>query len=216
MCFAIRLCILIGLCIALNHSVTTAADMIFPGKTWEQATPHSQGIDAGKLDAAIAWFEENVPRDGIKRLVIIRNGRVIWHGPQADRRHRVWSVTKAFTSTAHGLLIDDGKCTLDTLAKDHNPKLATHYANVTLRHLATMTSGIDGTGGSYDKDAQGRGDQNALVDPLPPFFAPGTKYQYWDEATQQYGFVLTQIAGESLHDLLQRRILGPIGIKKVS
>ena len=138
---------------------------------------------------------------------------MIWRGPEADRRQPVWSVTKAFTSTAHGLLIEDGKCTLDTLAADYNPKhLAEHYRRVTLRHLATMTSGYDGVGGSYDADDRKRSVQNALVGPLLPFFVPGTKYMYWDEATQQYGYVLTQIAGESLEDYLKRRVLDPIGI----
>jgi CubicO group peptidase (beta-lactamase class C family) len=141
---------------------------------------------------------------------------MIWKGQEADRKQRVWSVTKAFTSTAHGLLSDDGKCALNTLAKDYNPKLAEYYPAVTLRHLATMTSGIDGDGGSYDCDDQGRCDANSLVDLLPQFFPPGTRYQYWDEATQQYGYVLTQIAGEPLPELLQRRILGPIGIGGVS
>jgi CubicO group peptidase (beta-lactamase class C family) len=109
--------------------------------------------------------------------------------------------------------MEDGKGTLDTLARDYNPKdLAEHYPTVTLRHLATMTSGYDGVGGSYDFDEQHRGDENALIGPLPPFFAPGTKYQYWDEATQQYGYVLTQIAGEPLYDFLKRRIFAPIGI----
>ena len=85
---------------------------------------------------------------------------------------------------------------------------------MTLRHLATMTSGIDGVGGSYDADDQGRSDANALVAPQPPFFAPGTKYMYWDEATQHYGYVLTKIAGEPLDDYLKRRILDPIGISR--
>ena len=80
---------------------------------------------------------------------------------------------------------------------------------MTLRHLATMTSGLDGLGGGYDFDDQRRGDQNALVEPLPPFFPPGTKYMYWDEATQHYGYTLTQIAGESLEDYLKKRILDP-------
>jgi len=75
-----------------------------------------------------------------------------------------------------------------------------------------MTSGYDGVGGSYDFDELRRGDENALAAPLPAFFPPGTKYQYWDEATQQYGYVLTRIAGEPLYDLLKRRILDPIGI----
>ncbi len=206
---------LVLLLMATANRAATAADMSFPGKSWEQTSPQSQGVDSAKLKEAVAWLEQNLPHDGVKRLVIVRNGRMIWKGDQADRRQRVWSVTKAFTSTAHGLLIDDGKCTLDTLAKDYNPKLERYYPTVTLRHLATMTSGIDGVGGSYDCDAAGRCDANALVDPLPPFFPPGTKYQYWDEATQQYGFVLTKIAGTPLHDLLQRRILSPIGIQAI-
>ncbi|UCD51373.1 MAG: serine hydrolase [Phycisphaerales bacterium] len=186
--------------------------MAFPGAAWDEATPESQGIDSAKLQTAVDYLREHVGSNGAKRLLIIRNGRLIWKGPEFDRPQRVWSVTKAFTSTAHGLLIEDGKCTLETLAKDYNPDLAEYYPLVTLRYLATMTSGYDGVGGSYDFDEQRRGDENALAAPLPPFFPPGTKYQYWDEATQQYGYVLTQIAGEPLYDLLKRRILDPIGI----
>jgi len=189
--------------------------MVFPGAAWTEVTPESQYVDSTKLKAAVDYLRDHSGSNGVKRLIIVRNGRVIWKGPEVDRRQRVWSVTKAFTSTAHGLLIKDGKCTLDTLARQYNPEdLAEHYPNVTLRHFATMTSGYDGIGGSYDYDEKRRGDQNALVGPMPPFFAPGTKYQYWDEATQQYGYVLTQIAGESLYDYLKRRIFTRIGITK--
>jgi CubicO group peptidase (beta-lactamase class C family) len=187
--------------------------MSFPSTAWGQASPESQSVDSAKLGAAVDYLRDHSGHNGVKRLIIVRNGRAIWKGSEADRRQRVWSVTKAFTSTAHGLLIEDGKCALDTLAWQYNPKdLAEHYPRVTLRHFATMTSGFDGVGGSYDFDDKRRGDQNALVRPLPPFFAPGTKYQYWDEATQQYGYVLTQIADESLQDYLKRRILAQIGI----
>jgi len=198
----------------LGHG-TRADAPVFPGKQWETATPESQHVDSRKLEAAVAYLAESGGSNGVKRMVIIRNGRMIYRGSEADRRQGVWSVTKAFTSTAHGLLIEEGKCTLDTRAVDYNLKdLKEYYAGVTLRHLATMTSGYDGVGGSYDFDDRRRGDQNALVGPLPPFFAPGTKYMYWDEATQQYGYVLTQIAGESLEDYLKRRILDPIGITR--
>ena len=39
---------------------------------------------------------------------------------------------------------------------------------------------------------------------------------YWDEATQEYGYVLTKIAGEPLPDLLRRRVLDPIGVSSVA
>ncbi|MCP4256680.1 MAG: serine hydrolase [Planctomycetes bacterium] len=208
----ISTCIVL-LLVLLSSQVAWTGQMVFPGAAWEETSPESQNIDSTKLKIAVEYLREHSGSNGIKRLVIIRNGQLIWKGPEAYKRQRVWSVTKAFTSTAHGLLIEDGKCELETLAKDYNPKdLAEYYPNVTLRHLATMTSGYDGVGGSYDFDDQRRGDQNALVGPLPPFFKPGTKYQYWDEATQQYGYVLTKIAGESLHSYLKRRIFTKIGI----
>ena len=186
--------------------------MVFPGVAWDEATPESQGVDSARLQAAVDYLHDHVGRDGVKRLAIVRNGRLIWKGPEIDRPQRVWSVTKAFTSTAHGLLIEDGKCTLETLARDYDPNLAEYYPRVTLRHFATMTSGYDGVGGSYDFDEQHRGDENALATPLPPFFPPGTKFQYWDEATQRYGHVLTRIAAAPLYDYLKRRVLDPIGI----
>lgn len=203
----------VTLLVAMCYQVVWADQMAFPGMAWEIVTPESQNVDSAKLRASVDYLQAHSGGNGVNRLIIIRNGRVIWKGPEVDRRQRVWSVTKAFTSTAHGLLIEDGKCSLDTLARQYNAKdLTEHYGGVTLRHFATMTSGYDGVGGSYDFDEKHRGDQNAFVRPLPPFFAPGTKYQYWDEATQQYGYVLTQIVGESLHDYLRRRIFDPIGI----
>lgn len=207
------LCIIVLLLVAICSHAVRAEQMVFPGADWEEATPESQCVDSIKLHAAVDYLREHSGDNGVKRLIIVRNGRVIWKGSEVNQKQRVWSVTKAFTSNANGLLIEDGKCTLDTLAWRYNPKdLAEYYDSVTLRHFATMTSGFDGVGGSYDFDEKHRGDENAFVRPLPPFYAPGTKYQYWDEATQQYGYVLTQIAGESLADYLKRRIFDPIGI----
>ncbi len=209
-----RVLIVVGFAfLVLTHRAAGRQQTVFPGKQWEQAPPQTQHVDPKKLQAAVTYLEQHAGSSGVRRMVIVRNGRMIWRGPEADVPQGVWSVTKAFTSTAHGLLVDDGKCTLDTLAKDYNPEhLAKLYPKVTLRHLATMTSGYDGAGGAYDFAPGKRGDQNALVPPKEPFFAPGTKFMYWDEATQQYGYVLTKIAGESLHDYLKRRILDPIGI----
>jgi CubicO group peptidase (beta-lactamase class C family) len=195
-----------------------AVDIVFPAKEWAKAAPESQGVDPGRLAEAVAYLEQHAGPDGVKRLVIVRRGRMIWTGAVAHRRQPVASITKAFTSTAHGLLIADGKCTLDTLAKDFNPEhLAELYPLVTLRHLATMTSGYDGFGGSYDCDERKeRCDANAFVPPSSPVFPPGTRFMYWDEATQEYGYVLTRIAGEPIPDLLRRRVLDPIGVTAVA
>jgi CubicO group peptidase (beta-lactamase class C family) len=188
--------------------------MVFPGDRWEVATPESQGVDWAKLHAAISYLEQHAPPDGVKELVIVRSGRIVHQGPQIDKVHGIWSGTKSFTSTVLGLLIDDGKCRLDTPARDYVPAMAAHYPEVTLRHFTTMTSGYRARGdeprGSYL-----HGPSQTPFQPNPvPLFAPGSKYAYWDSAMNQFANVLAHIAGEPIEQLFQRRIADPIGMHR--
>jgi len=109
-----------------------------------------------------------------------------------------------------GLLVDDGKATLDTPVKHHLPALAAAYPDVTLRHFTTMTSGYrakkDEPRGTYR-----HGPSPTPFDPCStPLFSPGSQYAYWDSAMNEFGNVLTRIAGEPIEDLFKRRIGDPI------
>jgi len=194
--------------------VLTVAAMctVFPTGQWQRSTPESQGVDGAKLAAAVDYLRANSGPDGVKQVMIVRNGYVIWQGPEVDKVHGVWSCTKSFTSTVLGLLIDDGKATLATRASDWVPALAEAYPGVTLRHFATMTSGYraenDEPRGSYR-----HGPSSTPFDPCSmSLFAPGTQYAYWDSAMNQFGNVLTRIAGEPLAELFQRRIADSVGM----
>ncbi|MBN1359049.1 MAG: serine hydrolase [Sedimentisphaerales bacterium] len=185
---------------------------VFPTKDWIEATPSSQGVNEAALKAAVDYLRANAGGDGVNQALIVRNGYVIWRGPDVDKVHGIWSCTKSFTSTVLGLLIDDGKATLDTLARDYVPAMTSAYPNVTLRHLATMTSGYRAVGdephGSYR-----HGPSPTPFDPCDtPLFAPGAQYAYWDSAMNQFANVLTRIAGEPLEALFRRRIAEPIGM----
>jgi CubicO group peptidase (beta-lactamase class C family) len=195
-------------------SAAAAPTRVFPGARWEEATPESQDVDAKKLEAATRLLAATVGSDGVRELVIIRHGRLIWKGGGSDRRHGVWSATKSFTSTVLGLLIEDGKCTLDTRAADLLPALRAHYPEVTLRHFTTMTSGYraigDETTGSY---RHGPSDTPFLPHAKPLFTPPGSQYAYWDSAMNVLALALTKIAGEPIEDLFRRRVAEPIGMK---
>ena len=185
---------------------------VFPTERWEQATPESQGLDEARLEAAVEYLRENSGPDGVNELLIIRNGYIVWKGPKVDKVHGIWSCTKSFTSTVLGLLIEEGKATLDTRAKDVVPEMAAAYPDVTLRHFTTMTSGYraarDEPRGGYR-----HGPSPTPFDPCSvPLFPPGTQYAYWDSAMNQFGNVLTRIAGEPMEDLFKRRIADPIGM----
>lgn len=186
---------------------------VFPDRGWQPASPESQGVNAGKLNEAMDYIEANAGGPGAAESLVVRHGYVIWKGSQTDVQHSSWSCSKSFASTVLGLLIEDGRCTLDTRAMKLLPRISERYpayAEITLRHFATMTSGYDGIGGGYaDKNMDG---SPTWFDPAAPLFAPGSAFSYWDDAQSQFGCVLTMAAGESLGQIFKRRIADPIGM----
>ncbi len=196
-------------------AVAASATIVFPDQRWQETKPEAQGVDSTKLKAAVSYLKDNSGPDGVKELVIIRNGCMIWKGADIDKMHGVWSLTKSFTSTVLGLLIDDDKATLDTLAKDYLPSMAEVYPDLTLRHFTTMTSGYYAVG---DKSSGGykHGPSRTPFKPAPtPLFKPpGSRYAYWDSAMNQFANLLTHIADEPIEELFKKRIADPIGMDR--
>ncbi len=190
-----------------------ASTGVFPGRDWQLASAESQEVNAEKLNEAMDYIQANAGGPGAAESLVVRHGYVIWKGSQTDVQHSSWSCSKSFASTVLGLLIEDGRCTLDTKALKFLPKIAERhpaYADITVRHFATMTSGYDGIGGSYaDKNMDG---SSTWFDPAPPLFAPGSAFSYWDDAQSQFGRVLTLAAGRTLGRYFKRRIADPIGM----
>ncbi len=113
-------------------AVAGERSMHLPGRQWEQLRPEQDGLGSEKLAAATGWLERHAGRDRLKELVVVGNGRLVWHGPKADLAATTWSMGKVLTSTALGLLVHEGKCRPDTRAAETVPALAGHYAGVAL------------------------------------------------------------------------------------
>jgi len=79
-------------------AVASSLTMVFPEEHWQETKPETQGVDSAKLKAAVSYLKDNSGPDGVKELVIIRNGCMIWKGTDIDKMHGVWSLTKSFTS----------------------------------------------------------------------------------------------------------------------
>ena len=127
---------------------------------------------------------------------------VIHRGPEIDRVQSVWSCTKSFLGLALGLLIGDGRCSLETRAAEIYPPLSEEYPALTLRHLASFTCGYQPRKASAE---------DPPFDPAAAIFAPGTRFHYgW--GPYLLALVLTKVAGESLRDLFRRRIAELIGL----
>ena len=77
--------------IVISFSKITSG-IVFPGADWEERTPESQGVDSAKLNEALNYLKSKSGSYGIREVVVIRNGYMIWKGNNIDNQHSTWSV----------------------------------------------------------------------------------------------------------------------------
>jgi CubicO group peptidase (beta-lactamase class C family) len=188
---------------------------IMPAACRLQRSDHSQPDEAvfqHKLDSALRYIENVSGKDGIKKTVVLKDGIPVYEGTEIDVVQNTWSCTKSFTSTVLGILISQGKCSLDQKVHEFLPELKEHYPELTFRHFATMTSGYRAIGDEPRGDYT-HGPSRTPHLPAPnPLFPPGTEYRYWDSAMNMFAYALTKVAGEPIKELFKREIANRIGM----
>jgi len=210
------------ICSVAPTCVAGKSSQVFPGEKWQTATPASQGIDTTRLCDALDYLHANSGGAGTDETVIIRNGYLIWQGPNANNVHEIYSCTKTFTSTVLGLLAADDTVGVDDYAVEHWPQLDDEYpqyAHIKLSHLATMTSGYNsvmGDGWAFYRTDRTKHHEYVLsfTAPGPPLFPAGTSFKYHDPAVHMLGYILTMAAGDSLEDVFRKRVANRIGMKQ--
>jgi len=178
--------------------------------------------------------DQRIDRSTTSAVLLIRHGYVVgeWY-QNADRstRWNVRSCSKSFTGTAFGMLFDEGKgLDIDSPAYDFIPEgyplSDPRKAQITLRHLLSMTSSIPGEGhgifGLAAADDSGPfefalgkcpNEGGQWVSELTG--APGTTFEYSDMAFAHLAIVFRHVAGEELDEYLRRRLLDPIGVERL-
>ena len=186
----------------------------FPGTDWETASPQSVGLDPDGLKRALDYLAREAGGCGVDETVVIRDGNLVWEGSRTDRVHSIDSGTKTFTTTVLGLLCQDGKLKPGDSIANHVPAIVDkypEYADITLAHLGTMTSGYDGERGE-PTDERPWGNPEQYLDPATPLFPAGSAYKYHDPGVHLLGHILTQVSGQSLADTYRQRIADAIGM----
>src|SRR3954451_17998950 len=116
--------------------------------SFPHSTPESQGIRSG----AILDFVEAANRSmrHLHSFMLLRHGSIIcegyWDPYRATDPHILFSLSKSFTSTAIGMLVAEGRLTVEDPVLQHFPDLAPDAPSDFLRqmcvkHLLTMTTG---------------------------------------------------------------------------
>ena len=196
-----------GLC--LNATLNAA---VYPGDDWASKTPEQMGVDRDALNRAVQKIRDYSGSDSADEVLIIRDGYVIYSGSDTYNWHEIWSVTKSFTGTALGLLIDEGRLTLDSKVANQLPELANQYSNVRYKHFASHTSGYNAEGASRWCNGCNEDWSTTPYRPANALFSPGSQFLYWDEAMMMFSRALTKELGDSLKNYLYRKIANPIGM----
>ena len=133
-----------------------------------------------------------------------------------------YSVAKAFTVTAIGILYDRGLLTPDTLVtevlSDHLPDgIDPQWHKVTLHHLMLHRAGFDQ--GLLDIDAEdaslfSSADYLSIVLSTPLAHEPGTHYQYTDAAFYLLSRIIAKVGGCDLADLLRPILMDTMQFKE--
>ena len=131
---------------------------------------------------------------------------------------QIGSVTKLFNASLIMTLVDDGTLALDKPIKTWvaDFKLADRDAaeRITLRHLLSMTSGIDnGPYTDYGRGDDALGRYAAALAEMPHIFAPGTAFGYSNAGINISGLAAQRAKEKSWEVLLDEKILQPLGLK---
>ena len=184
--------------------------------TLSPVSPESQGVPS----EAISAFMDDLARNNLNMhsFLLVRNGKTLaecyWPFFNAEKKHRMYSVSKSFTSVAIGMMIDEGRISLDDKVADLFPEYIPanphpFILQATIRHLLMMSTFNPST--SYNQND---------TDWVATFFQdprekhePGTKFNYDTAATVVLCDIVEKLNGKPILEYM-RPVFDVIGVSE--
>ena len=206
--------------------------------------PPRPALDATAAGALSTFLSDTVKRGDVPGVVVlvVAPDRVLYHEAfgkmdtahgvdmQKDAIFRIASMTKALTSTAVMMFVEEGRLGLDDEVSGYlpafkspqvlsrlDPAAGTYETRpavrpITIRQLLTHTSGIgyswSDPGSALVEKLTGRTSEADL----PLVHEPGEKWTY-GASTKVLGDVIEQLSGQRIDEFLEHRIFRPLGMQ---
>lgn len=195
-----------------------------PAAATPRALPRGAALSA-ELQAEITALMKSTGTAGVMVLV---DGKVVHEeyglGLKPTDRWTSFSVAKSFTSTLLGAAVKDGHiASLDDPVTKYIPGLAgSAYEGVTVKQLATMTSGVKWNE-DYNDPRSDVAQMNRFVveygpeaivaqmKALPREAEPGAKWVYKTGETNLIGLLVENAVGKPLAEYAKAKIVDPAG-----
>jgi len=196
-------------------------DRPWPTAGWTTGTPEEVGIDPFTLADVDARAPYETP--DLSAFLVVRNGLLVWersyNGYEPGDALNVRSVTKTVTGTLVGIALRDGlftglEQTVGEIVPDRIPTGADPLvADVTLRQLLTMTSGLAWDNHTDWPTLIASPNWVALTLGQPVVGIPGETYVYNTGGSHLLGVMVSEVAGMPVDRFAQERLFDPLGIE---
>lgn len=196
---------------------TTAAP---PAWQWQKDSPQNQGVDPAVLNDVHETFD-SFP---LLSSVIVRNGYIVDEyykdGYDENSVFVLNSASKSVTSALIGIAVDMGLIeSVDVPISTYFPQVLEnggYWAEITIRHLLTHTSGIDmsDTADWYDWRSSANWVQYILDRSVTS--RPGTVFNYSTGNTHLLSAILQQASGMTLEEFGKRYLFDPMEMNSAS
>ncbi len=195
-----------------NRTVKAGAE-----QKWHAAKNYNSGKIPQELQAHF---------DAMKTIayVVVKNDSLLheqyWDGYGADSHSNSFSMAKSFVSIMVGVAIDEGKIkSIDEPVGDFLPEFKEgNNAKLTIRHLLTMSSGINFDENyvsplAYPAAAYYGSDLKKLTYGYKVTEEPGKKFKYLSGNSELLAFILEKATGMKLSDYMSEKLWKPLGAK---
>lgn len=177
-------------------------------------TPENAGIPSAAVERFIDRLEDS--RLCMHDFIMVKDGGILaegyWKPFHAQRKHRMYSVSKSFVSIAVGVMIGEGKLSLDDHVAGFFPEKLPenphpYLMEMTVRDLLRMST-------CHDRNAYGVSDPDFVAAFLQrkPSHRPGRVFNYDTAATVTLNAIVEKLAGEPFLEYLKPRVFDHIGV----
>ena len=174
---------------------------------------------AGMPRAAIDRFLTDMQRHEINlhSLMLLRGNDVFyeraWAPFSLDRPHRMYSITKTFTAVAIGLLVEEGKLSLDDPVIRYFPdklprEISPWLEKQTIRHMLMMSTCFAGGPTWFQPGLKDRAAYYFARQAVKP---AGALFDYDSTGSCVLGILVERLSGMKLLDYLRLKVLDRLG-----
>ena len=205
-----------------------------PKLDYPLAAMHAPGWESAgkKADELLKIIRERTHAPSVSAAMLV-DGEIVWAAAvgfaDLDRQvpatpqtaYRIGSSSKAVTSVAMGILLDQGKVDLDAPVSRYVTNLDGVLAPITTRQAMSHTAGIRDYGAclcfpviEYFNRRHYDSQRDALhpIEHSKLLFAPGTGFSYTSLGYNLSGAVIEAITNEPFPDFLAARVFKPLGM----